>query len=73
MKLHFWHDGDRSVGITGDSVTVQFDGDDYDAEYIAAAKELLLPAFQELFDFRTHVATEDELRDTEARMEAQHG
>jgi hypothetical protein len=49
LKLTFWNNGDRSVGIWGGSVTAEFDGE-YDGGFVEAAKEILTPAFQELFD-----------------------
>jgi hypothetical protein len=61
LALHFWTDGDRSVGLYGHSASVCLDGD-YDAEFIMCAKELLQPAFQELFDDgKCHCATDEEL------------
>jgi hypothetical protein len=65
MNINFWTDGDRSVGVWGHSATVTLDGD-YDADFIKAAKELLQPAFKELFDDGPcHCATDEELRATD--------
>jgi hypothetical protein len=68
MNINFWTDGDRSVGLDGHSATVYL-ADGYDKEFIQAAKELLLPAFKELFDDGVcHCATDDEVRATDVTV-----
>jgi hypothetical protein len=66
LKLTFWNNGDRSVGIWGQSVTVEFDGE-YDAEFTQAAREILTAAFQELFDMGpVYCMTKEEMDREEA-------
>ena len=65
VPLHFWHNGDRSVGLDGDRATVNLNVNGFDAldelEYIDHAKEILREAFSKLWDCRAHVATEAEI------------
>lgn len=57
-----WHDGDRSVGIPGDSANVQM-LDPTDAEEDKARRELFKECFEKLWDFRVHVMTLDEINE----------
>jgi len=66
-KFHVWHDGDPSVGIWGDSATVELHV--YDAEHESTIRSVLTQAFTELWDFRAHIVTEAELQ-AEAEAEA---
>jgi hypothetical protein len=63
VKLVAWHDGDRTVGIYGDSATIELEV--YDEDFLRAAKEVLTEAFTTLWDFRAHVETEDYFADDE--------
>ncbi len=55
--IDIWHDGDRSVGISGDRAEILMympvKGEDED--YIAAVKECLGQAFTNLWDFKVHI------------------
>lgn len=64
-KFHVYHDGDPSVGIWGDSATVELHV--YDAEHEQAIREVLTRAFTDLWDFRARVLTD---ADVQAEREA---
>ncbi|CAE6823166.1 hypothetical protein R70006_06304 [Paraburkholderia domus] len=66
MKITFWHDGDRSVGLAGDQAEVALDMEGLDpadeAAMVADAKRLLGAAFHELWDTgAVHAMTEVEI------------
>ena len=67
-KFHIWHDGDSSVGIWGESATVEVYC--YDAEFESMAREVLVKAFTDLWDFKARIVSELELA-AEARDEAE--
>jgi hypothetical protein len=55
-----WHEGDSSVGIAGDETEVRvWVGDD--PSYQEFVRETLCEAFNAIWDFRVHCATDDEL------------
>lgn len=59
VTLRFSHGGDRSVGITGDSVTMTFDVSMFDEKdavvYIEAISEAVSQALQEVWEFEVTV------------------
>ena len=65
MKLHFWTDGDPSVGINGDQTELELDVTGLDerdqAEYISHAKEVLGKAFSEIWGMPAKVMTAEEI------------
>lgn len=66
IVFEVWHEGDRSVGIDGESAEVSFPyAQRDDADFIRAAREILRDAFTKLWDFPAHVATREELAATE--------
>lgn len=68
-KFHLWHNGDPSVGIWGESAEVELYC--YDKEFETMAREVLVKAFTDLWDFRAHIATDAELH-AEAEAEAEY-
>lgn len=66
-RLHVWNEGDPSVGIQGSSAIVELNSaDDSDLTRHALAR-----AFEDIWDFDIHVASEDELRAEEERAQAE--
>lgn len=68
MKFFIWTDGDPDTGIPGDRAVLETDVDNLvptppDREmYIQSIKDALEEAFNKVWDFPVHVATEDELK-----------
>ncbi len=65
-KLHFWNDGDASVGIGRNDAVVELNLDGYNeaetADNLALAKEVLSKAFVEIWDNdKAHVSVSKEL------------
>lgn len=71
-RITFWTNGDRSVGINGDQITIELDFSGFDdadkAEQIAFAKEELGKAFGQIWDTgKVHAMTEEELDSLEEK------
>ncbi len=58
IKLLLWHDGDHSVGISGENAEVVM----YyvDEEMLKATIEVLVDAFTKIWDFRAHCIIDGE-------------
>lgn len=59
-KFYVSHNGDRSVGIWGETATVEFDRQIEEEDELEAIREILEAAFQEIFDFKAYAQTEEE-------------
>jgi hypothetical protein len=70
MKINIWTNGDRSVGIPGDSIDIEWElVDTFDYEERAALKESLKKFWDSQLDFNCYVDFEDECPDCGSRME----
>lgn len=72
MRFHVWHDGDGSVGLPGEQATVEIDVESYAEEvrgdYIEQVRDMLRAGFSKLWDARTQVMTDDEVKRESAHV-----
>lgn len=65
LKLLVWHDGDSSVGLSGDRAAVEVDMAGYPADHVAEfteeLRDALADAFGSLWDAKVNVQTAAEL------------
>jgi hypothetical protein len=73
MKIHIWHDGDRSVGIPWDELVINWPGMDQGLRRNASdlreqLRRELIEFWSNAFDFPAHVRFDDECPDCRKRM-----
>lgn len=65
--LIIWHNGDRSVGIWGQTARLELDGH-YDKDDLQDIQEMIKETFTDIWDFQTYVmdekAFEKEMRES---------
>lgn len=56
MKIRFYHEGDQSVGVSGESITVEIDAESADnpLEYVKFFASSIKPGLTDFWDFPVH-------------------
>lgn len=67
MKFYIHHNGDMSVGISGEEATLEidlsgYDGDDL-SDHIEFIKQEMAQSFTAIWGFKAHVMTVNEVKD----------